>query len=95
MQIFHTADCPFRREVLKDMPSLPEIQEEYIKPNQNLFNYLSEKSGMKIRDPHDALELYFVLNTEVSLPNKETEQIVSGPQVFNTRACDFRSQQTF
>lgn len=47
------------------MPSIPEIQEEYIKPYQNLFNYLSEESGMKIRDPQDALELYFVLNTEV------------------------------
>lgn len=58
-------ECPYRTAVLKEMPSKPEIQEEYIKPYQNLFNYLSEQSGMKIRDPRDALELYFVLNTEV------------------------------
>lgn len=67
LQLLHPELCPKKLAYYDDLPNQGSIYQTFIKPYESLYKYVEEKSGMKIRHPHQLLEFYFVVNTEEDL----------------------------
>ncbi|CAH0560302.1 unnamed protein product [Brassicogethes aeneus] len=63
--IFHRrSNCPFRDKVLEDLENYEEIQENYIKPHENLYKFVENMSGLPIKIPTDLHKFFFTLKCE-------------------------------
>nr|XP_022900563.1 venom acid phosphatase Acph-1-like [Onthophagus taurus] len=56
--------CPYKSKMWNNLPSIQEVQEKFITPYMETFKYIEKHSKFQIRNPHDAIEMYFILSTE-------------------------------
>lgn len=58
------ANCKYRQNLLDDLPNQPDVFEKFLKPYQNLMEYISTNGGMPVKSITDIIEFYFNVNTE-------------------------------
>lgn len=68
--------------MLAELPNVKDVQEIYINPYNNTFNYIQENSEKAIKTPADMQDFFFILKTEsdMGLPIPEwTKNIYPEP----------------
>jgi prostatic aicd phosphatase len=63
--LFHpSGSCAYKSHVLDHLPENEEVQEVFIKPYKETFDYIQNKSGKAMRHPADMQDIYFIFKTE-------------------------------
>jgi prostatic aicd phosphatase len=103
LQLFHpSGSCAYKSHVLDHLPENEEVQEVFIKPYKETFDYIQNKSGKAMRHPADMQDIYFIFKTEndmgLVMPNwtkdvfpEPTQSIAS--QVYGYHNFDPRVKQ--
>jgi hypothetical protein len=80
LQLFHpSGSCAYKSHVLDHLPENEEVQEVFIKPYKETFDYIQNKSGKAMRHPADMQDIYFIFKTEndmgLVMPNWDQRRV--------------------
>ncbi|XP_018564769.1 venom acid phosphatase Acph-1 [Anoplophora glabripennis] len=66
--LFHPlSNCPYKIKVLSELSTIPKVQEIFIEPFQEIYEYIETNSGKSMKQPSDMQDIFFILKCEADM----------------------------